>query len=174
MKTFTIGGVSTGPDGVKQWRFANGSAAARAKVLEDHDHTDIRFLDLPRAMTKEEGIAWLRSQDIDSAPITVGRAERRPLDAPRAVRVTRGRQKSDVSEHVPVQHENIGRALFIAGWRSKDRAMIAWQGLRRAARQAWAMRAAILRKQDIDPDEFVELEQEINTGNDDLAAIAGA
>jgi len=73
MKTFTIGGTSTGPDGLRQWRFANGDPAVREAVLRKHAHTDVKFLALPRAMTKEEGIAWLTEQGITAEVLIPGR-----------------------------------------------------------------------------------------------------
>lgn len=103
-KTFTIGGTSTGPNGVKQWRFANGSATARAKILEDHDHTDVRFLALPQPMTKEDGIAWLKTQDLDAVAVTKGAAPKREA---RAAVIAEARMST---ENVHIAHEELGRA----------------------------------------------------------------
>ena len=73
MKTFTIGGTSTGPDGVLQWRFANGSAAARTEILRRNHHYNIRFVELPNPMTKDEGMAWLLAQGFSAEVLIPGR-----------------------------------------------------------------------------------------------------
>ena len=108
MKTFTIGGSSKGPDGVVKWRFANGSAAARAKVLEDHGHSEIKFLDLPRAMTKEEGTAWLSKQDLALAPVTKGSTVVwRAVQDPHVV---------TAEQCVEIAHEQLGFAASGRSW----------------------------------------------------------
>lgn len=86
MKTFTIGGTSTGPDGLRQWRFANGDPRAREAVLIKHHHRDVRFLALPREMTREEGIIWLTEQGISAEILIPGR---------RAVEVVRNTGNGD-------------------------------------------------------------------------------
>lgn len=60
-KTFTVGGTSY-YNGSSTWRFANGSAAARAKVLRDNGHRDVDLEPLPRPMTREEAIEYLMAQ----------------------------------------------------------------------------------------------------------------
>lgn len=57
-KTFTVAGTSI-KKGEKTNRFANGTAAARAKVLQKDNHSEIMLYDLPNPMTKDEAIAWL-------------------------------------------------------------------------------------------------------------------
>lgn len=66
-RTFTVAGTSV-KKGVKSLRVANGTAAAREKVLLKDNHTDVRLFDLPRAMTKEEATAWLEAQG-DAVPV---------------------------------------------------------------------------------------------------------
>lgn len=55
-KTFTVAGVSC-LKGVYKLRVANG--IDRVKVLHKNDHTDIRLIELPSAMTKMEAVQYL-------------------------------------------------------------------------------------------------------------------
>ena len=57
-KTFTVAGTSI-KKGEKTNRFANGTAEARAKVLEKDNHSEIMLFNLPKPMTKDEALAWL-------------------------------------------------------------------------------------------------------------------
>lgn len=65
-KTFTVAGVSC-LKGVYKLRVANG--IDRVKVLHKNDHTDIRLIELPNAMTKMEAVQYLmdlpNNTDID-------------------------------------------------------------------------------------------------------------
>jgi hypothetical protein len=58
-RTFTIAGVSTSPEGVKTYRFANGKLNLRANTLRHFGHTSIELMELPREMTKVQAISWL-------------------------------------------------------------------------------------------------------------------
>jgi hypothetical protein len=60
-KMFTVAGTSA-LEGVVKFRVANGSAAARTKVLARSGHTDIKLVDLAKPMSKEDAIAFVRSQ----------------------------------------------------------------------------------------------------------------
>lgn len=60
-KTFTIAGVSTQFGKTKQ-RFANGTVANRAKILERAGCTDIKLFDLPHPMTKDAARIWLEEK----------------------------------------------------------------------------------------------------------------
>ena len=60
-KLFTVAGTSS-LEGVVKFRVANGSAAARTKVLERSGHTDIKLVDLAKPMSKEDAIAFVKSQ----------------------------------------------------------------------------------------------------------------
>lgn len=64
-KTFTIAGTSD-VDGVKTFRFANHSAAARVTVLAHHGHTNIQLDALPRPMTKIEAISFLVQKGVNA------------------------------------------------------------------------------------------------------------
>ena len=59
-KTFNVVGVSK-LNGDYKVRFAND--VMRVKVLAKHGHEDIRLFELPKAMTKYEGIQALATQD---------------------------------------------------------------------------------------------------------------
>jgi hypothetical protein len=62
-KTFTIAGSSNLNGRVKN-RFANGTVKHRTLVLTRNGHTDINLVELPRAMSKAEAVAFLESQSI--------------------------------------------------------------------------------------------------------------
>ena len=65
-KLFTVAGTSN-LEGLVKFRVANGSAAARAKVLERSGHKDIKLVDLAKPMTKEDAIAFVQSQGFVAA-----------------------------------------------------------------------------------------------------------
>ena len=56
MKTFTVAGVST-LNGVTKYRVAN--SLKRDAVLRKSGHTDIKLIELPNAMTKEDAFAYI-------------------------------------------------------------------------------------------------------------------
>ncbi len=60
-KLFTIAGTST-LDGVNTFRFATGKLNVRTAKLKRHGHTDVSLMELPRAMTKKEAVAFLIEQ----------------------------------------------------------------------------------------------------------------
>ena len=60
-KLFTVAGTSN-LEGVVKFRVANGSAAARTKVLERSGHVEIKLVDLAKPMSKEDAIAFVKSQ----------------------------------------------------------------------------------------------------------------
>ena len=59
-KLFTVAGTSS-LEGVVKFRVANGSAAARTKVLERSGHIEIKLVDLAKPMSKEDAIAFVQS-----------------------------------------------------------------------------------------------------------------
>jgi hypothetical protein len=70
-KLYTIVGASD-LNGVVKTRFANGSIAARAKVLDRNGHTAIQLVPLPRAMTKIEARDfWLSVSEHANAPVAL-------------------------------------------------------------------------------------------------------
>jgi hypothetical protein len=60
-KLFTVAGTSN-REGVVKFRFANGTAKARATLLVRVGHTDVQLQDLPKPMTKEDAIAFVKTQ----------------------------------------------------------------------------------------------------------------
>ena len=58
-KTFNVAGFSA-KGGKVSFRVANGSAAARSKVLAKDGHTQIDLIDLPTAMSKEDAEVFAR------------------------------------------------------------------------------------------------------------------
>ena len=60
-KLFSVAGTSA-LEGIVKFRVANGSAAARTKVLVRSGHTDIKLVDLAKPMSKEDAIAFVKSQ----------------------------------------------------------------------------------------------------------------
>lgn len=79
-KTFTVGGTSV-KNGVRTWRFANGTAEARANVLLKDNHTEVNLIALPSAMTRDAAIAFLKSKGFDAVDppkAALGGAPREP------------------------------------------------------------------------------------------------
>jgi len=64
-KLFSVAGTSN-LEGVVKFRVANGSAAARTKVLERSGHTDIKLVDLAKPMSKEDAIAFVQSNGFNA------------------------------------------------------------------------------------------------------------
>lgn len=62
-KLYTIAGVAR-VEGELTYRFASGSKTAREGVLRRAGFTDIRFWDLPNAMTLSEALNWLVAQGV--------------------------------------------------------------------------------------------------------------
>lgn len=71
-KLFTIAGTSI-LNGVRTYRFANGSIKVRAGVLRRNDHTEIELFELPESMEKDAAIQWLKNQGIDAELPKTGR-----------------------------------------------------------------------------------------------------
>lgn len=80
-KKFTLAGTST-LKGVNTYRFATGNVKVRTGVLKRNGHSDIKLLELPQAMTKEDATAWLSGQGI-TAHMPTGH---RKTDNPKKVR----------------------------------------------------------------------------------------
>jgi hypothetical protein len=69
-KTFTIAGTSN-LNGKVKYRFANGTVKHREQVLGRNGHTEIKLVELPRAMGKEDALSFLESQAIMAPTVTV-------------------------------------------------------------------------------------------------------
>lgn len=103
-KTWTVVGTSI-KKGEKTLRFANGTAAAREKVLLKDNHSEVRLFDLPSAMTKEAAVAWLEAQG-DTVPVRAPKAAVAP-------RSTREKPAIVLPLAVgPLQHEELGRVRY--------------------------------------------------------------
>jgi hypothetical protein len=76
-KLFSVAGTSS-LEGVVKFRVANGSAAARTKVLERSGHTDIKLVDLAKPMSKEDAIAFVQSNGFNATA-----AAPKPTKAPK-------------------------------------------------------------------------------------------
>ena len=64
-KLFSVAGTSS-LEGVVKFRVANGSAAARTKVLERSGHVEIKLVDLAKPMSKEDAIAFVQSNGFNA------------------------------------------------------------------------------------------------------------
>ena len=76
-KLFSVAGTSN-LEGVVKFRVANGSAAARTKVLERSGHVDIKLVDLAKPMSKEDAIAFVKSQGSAFAAETATKPAKAP------------------------------------------------------------------------------------------------
>lgn len=132
-KTWTVVGTSL-KRGERKLRLANGTAAARQKVLENDDHAEVRLFDLPRPMTAAEAEAWLREQG-DAVP------EHKPAVAkPVVVRPNRvERAVQELVKHATeLAHEDLGRAWH----KNQHLSFIAWEDLRLETREEYCRNAA--------------------------------
>jgi hypothetical protein len=90
--TYNVAGFSS-KNGKVSVRVANGSAAARTKVLERDGHTEVDLIDLPSAMSKEDAIAFVskamnRAVEAKAPKATATKAPAAPK-APKTVKVTK-------------------------------------------------------------------------------------
>lgn len=83
-RTYEIAGTSV-LNGDLTYRFANGSLPRREATLTRAGHEDVKLFELPRAMTQDEAITWLkRSKRIKNASLPVrGRRPVEVTDQPR-------------------------------------------------------------------------------------------
>jgi hypothetical protein len=129
-KTFTVAGTSI-KNGTLTNRFANGTAAARRSVLEKDNHSEIKLFDLPNPMTKEDAIAWLKSNS-DAKPVAAdapkAKSVQKEVKAKPAVNpktangrpIKTGRATSTFNSDYPVTQEEINgsdivRQIYEAG-----------------------------------------------------------
>lgn len=86
-KTFTIAGTSN-LNGKVKFRFANGTLKHRTQVLTRNGHTEIKLVELPKAMSKEDARSFVESQNImaPTVKVTVAKAAK-PAKAPVAAPV---------------------------------------------------------------------------------------
>jgi len=83
MSTFTIAGTSN-LNGKVKYRFANGTVKHREQVLTRNGHTEIKLVELPRAMSKEDARSFLESQAIMAPTVTAEAVKAaKPAKAPK-------------------------------------------------------------------------------------------
>lgn len=80
--TYTIAGYST-KNGVRKFRVANGSVSIRAAVLRRDGHTEIKLVDLPNAMTREQAEQHVKSAN--TAAVTATAATAAPAKTPEEI-----------------------------------------------------------------------------------------
>lgn len=87
-KVFAVAGVST-LDGVAKVRFAKDMG--RVKVLEKNGHTDVRLVQLPKAMDKDAAVAFLAAhaafQDAVAQAALRGEGKAAPAKAAKVTKV---------------------------------------------------------------------------------------
>lgn len=120
-KTFTVAGTSI-KKGEKTNRFANGTANARAKVLEKDNHSEIQLFDLPSPMTKEEAILWLTNNS-NATPVSLTAATpKEPKTTPRLNREPPNKTNKSTPTFIPgatatqeIMQSPVARAVFESG-----------------------------------------------------------
>lgn len=90
-KVFAVAGIST-LEGVAKARFAKDMG--RVKVLEKNGHTDVRLIELPKAMDKASAVAFLAAhadfQDAVAKAALAGEGKAAPAaKAPKVAKVTK-------------------------------------------------------------------------------------
>ena len=97
-KLFTVAGFSTKEGKVKP-RFANGTAAARVRVLERDGHTAISLFDLPKPMDKDEALAYARAALKGAAPVltVVPKAAAKPVKTVEIKQMT-AKERSEIGK----------------------------------------------------------------------------
>ena len=103
-RTYTVVGTSV-QNGKKTLRLANGTAAAREKILRKAGCEDVRLFDLPEQMTAAAAEAWLALQG-DTVPARAAKP------AAAAVRKARANPVPAVSSQdgADMPHEELGYA----------------------------------------------------------------
>lgn len=99
---FTNVGVSS-VNGILTLRVCNGSIATREKILKQNGHTEIQFLAMPKAMTKEDAFTWLRKRQTNGAIAKL--ADRAASPSSRLYRALPAEQRTD-GNRVRYQHNN--------------------------------------------------------------------
>jgi hypothetical protein len=107
-KLFTVAGTSS-LEGVVKFRVANGSAAARTKVLERSGHVEIKLVDLATPMSKEDAIAFVQSNGFVAS---VAEKPAKVAKAPKQKTVKMSTIVKKVSKNfTKVQHEKAVRSI---------------------------------------------------------------
>lgn len=132
-KTWTVVGTSI-KRGELRLRLANGSAAAREKVLLKDGHTEVRLFDLPKPMTEMDARAWLEAQG-DAVPMRAPKVE----PAPRERTVKRLAAELIQQVDAEIAHEALGRELYM---RPGNMRVHAWEDCAIELRQEFCRNAA--------------------------------
>jgi hypothetical protein len=145
-KTWTVVGTSV-QNGKKTLRLANGTAAAREKILVKAGCTDVRLFDLPEQMTAAAAEAWLALQG-DTVPARVAK----PAAAP-AVRKARAMPVPAVAsaDSADMPHEELG---YAASGMSREY----WQNQSVLVRQEACRNAALAANLQVNKGDYPELE----------------
>ena len=144
-KTYTVVGTSIRA-GVKKLRLANGTAAARAKILEKDNHTEVRLFDLPTAMTQADAEQWLIAQG-DAVPVKVA-----PAAKPGRPKNKNTTAVAAVTELTVIQHEELG---LKASGMSREY----WNEQSLLSRQEYSRNAAVAAGIECPPGTYPELEE---------------
>ena len=104
-KTFTIAGIAT-KDSAARLHVSNGDPTQRARILARQGWTDITFIALPRAMEREEAVAYLatRGMVVEGKPAKTPKAKvAKTAKAPKAA-------KADVVKVTKTKKKRVGDA----------------------------------------------------------------
>jgi hypothetical protein len=106
-KQFTVAGVSK-LDGEYKVRFAND--IMRTKVLQKHGHSDIRLVDLPRAMDKYSAIEFLKTEaTMQDAHAQSAIAEYLDEKAPKATKAPKAKAGPAIKAKAPAKSTKASR-----------------------------------------------------------------
>jgi hypothetical protein len=106
-KQFTVAGVSK-LDGEYKVRFAND--IMRTKVLQKHGHSDIRLVDLPRAMDKYSAIEFLKTEaTMQDAHAQSAIAEYLDEKAPKATKAPKAKASTAIKAKAPAKSTKASR-----------------------------------------------------------------
>lgn len=106
-KQFTVAGVSK-LDGEYKVRFAND--IMRTKVLQKHGHSDIRLVDLPRAMDKYSAIEFLKTEaTMQDAHAQSAIAEYLDEKAPKATKAPKAKTGPAIKAKAPAKSTKASR-----------------------------------------------------------------
>ena len=127
-KTWTVVGTSV-RNGELKLRLANGSAAARAKVLVGAGHTDVKLHDLPHAMTQAAAETWLAEHGDAVPPVLSATPRKVKSNLEAGINV-------EVLPKQPLLHDELG---FAASGYSREY----WDAMPLIARQEICCNAAL-------------------------------
>lgn len=115
-KTFTVAGVSA-PRGqmAVQWRFANGAAAARTKVLVKNGDSAIALYDLPNPMTKDAAIDYVTANFLGKTPAAPAvKAEAKAAVKAPGVRAEKRQAKAEAASKAKDEAKEIAKRVEAA------------------------------------------------------------